>query len=548
MTEHTPERTAGTSQADVLVVGAGPCGLAMACELLRHGLRVRLIDAKAKPVEHSKALLLWPRTLDILEDLGELSAAEQAGERLGAFRYFSGRSPLATISFAPSLAPVSLPQVRTEQILANCLHKLGGGVERQVRLQALEGIDDSGETDTVTAVLAHGDGRLERMAVPWVIGADGPGSTVRAQLGFGFEGATYEQTFMLADCLVDGTVPAGEAHYYQSANGIVVVVALPGNRYRFFTNARPGQSDVTLPMIQQTVDERGPAGVRLYDPESMSIFRVHRRRSTGYRVGPVFLIGDAAHVHSPAGGQGMNTGIQDAHNLAWKLAAVARGVAEPRLLDSYPPEREAVARSVIRDTDIQTRLWMVRGRARITARNAIFRLADRIGVLSRYYAPVMAGRRIRYQAGVARNGAATRRARRAAGTALPRAVAAELGMTGPGAEPLRWTLIFKPGRGRPGRGKPGRGKPGAEAAARELSRRWPFLRFAKPGQDGPAQEYLHKLFRSGQGSVLVRPDGYVAAAESGDPAAAAATLGALMRAGAAGRQADDGLPRLLPAS
>jgi 2-polyprenyl-6-methoxyphenol hydroxylase-like FAD-dependent oxidoreductase len=543
MTEHTVDRTTGASQADVLIVGAGPCGLAMACELLRHGLSVRLIDAKAQPAEHSKALLLWPRTLDILEDLGELSAAEHAGQRLGAFRYFSGRKLLTTINFAPSLASVCLPQVQTEQVLTNCLHKLGGNVERQVRLQALEGIDPSGEIRTqatVTAILAHGDGRIERTAVPWVIGADGPGSTVRSELGFSFEGATYEQAFMLADCLVDGVVPAREAHYYQSPQGIVVMVALPGNRYRFFTNARPDQHDVTLPMIQQIVDERGPAGVRLYDPQSMSIFRVHRRRSTGYRVGPVFLIGDAAHVHSPAGGQGLNTGIQDAHNLAWKLAAVARGDAEPRLLDTYPPERQVVAEAVMRDTDIQTRLWMVRGRARVAARDAVFRLVDRSGILSRYYAPVMAGRRIRYPAykpgpGRPRLGT-SRRVRRAVGTALPRPVAGELGLTGPDAASLEWTLICNPGRG----------NSGAEQTGRELSSHWPCVRFAAPGPGGAAHEYLRGLFRSRQGFVLVRPDGHVAAVDSGDLTTIPATLSTLLRSPGAPRQVAAGRTDLLP--
>jgi 2-polyprenyl-6-methoxyphenol hydroxylase-like FAD-dependent oxidoreductase len=518
LTDHTSGQTAG-DQADVLVTGAGPCGLAMACELLRHGLRVRLIEAKAEPAEHSKALLLWPRTLDILDDLGELPAAESAGQRLGVFRYFSGRRLLTTINFAPDLAPLCLPQVRTEEILTGCLHKLHGAVERQVRLRELEGVGGS-TGDAVTAVLEHGDGRVERMNVPWVVGADGPGSTVRSQLGFGFEGETYEQTFMLADVLVDGDVPRREAHYYQSPQGVVVMVALPGERYRIFTNAPAGQDEVTLPMIQQIVDERGPADVRLHDPESMSIFRVHRMRSTGYRKGRVFLVGDAAHVHSPAGGQGLNTGVQDAHNLAWKLAAVARGDAEPRLLDTYQPERQVVAQAVIRDTDIQTKLWMVKGRARVAARDAAFRLADRAGLLDKYYAPIMAGRRIRYPAvaGVDRRG--PRRAHRATGTALPRRVSKELGLTAPDADSLQWTLIAYAGNGNSRAG----------ATASEVSRRWPCVRTVEASSGGAAHAYLRNLFRSRPGFLLVRPDGHVAATDRGRLRSIPATLGALLRA------------------
>jgi 3-(3-hydroxy-phenyl)propionate hydroxylase len=345
---------------------------------------------------------------------------------------------------------------------------------------------------------------------------------VRSQLGLGFEGATYEQAFMLADCLVDGDLPRREAHYYQSPAGIVVMVALPGNRYRFFTNARPGQDEVTLPMIQQIVDERGPAGVRLRDPQSMSIFRVHRKRSTGYRAGPVFLIGDAAHVHSPAGGQGLNTGIQDAHNLAWKLAAVARGDAHPRLLDTYQPEREVVAQAVMRDTDIQTRLWMVRGRARVAARDAAFRLVDRTKVLNRYYAPIMAGRRIRYRAESAQGRRLISRARRAVGTALPREVARDLGLTAPGADSLRWTLAWSPGRGNPGPG----------AAAGDIASRWRSVRSVEADPGGAAHAYLRGLFRSRAGFILIRPDGHVAAVDSGRLASIPATLSTFLLTGA----------------
>src|SRR4051794_6607324 len=232
------------NDVDVLVVGAGPTGLMAACELLRRGVSVRLIDRAPEPAPFPKALLLWPRSLDLLEDLGALPDAYEAGLTISAFRYFSEKRPLATVAFPKSLAPLCLPQGDTEAILTARLHALGGKVERGVRLLTFDRLDYSDDilaSDGVTAVLEHPDGTVERTRSAFVVGADGAGSAVRGQIGTGFVGATYASAFASVDAYIDGELPPDQALYYQSRSGALVVVALPGGVYRFFASVPPGQ-------------------------------------------------------------------------------------------------------------------------------------------------------------------------------------------------------------------------------------------------------------------------------------------------------------------
>jgi 2-polyprenyl-6-methoxyphenol hydroxylase-like FAD-dependent oxidoreductase len=432
---------------NVLVVGAGPTGLLAACELRRRGVPVRLIDRAAAPSPRSRALLLWPRSLDLLADLGARADAEAAGLPITAFSYFSDRRPLATVRFTPELMPLCLPQSGTEQVLTAALHRLGGRVERGVRLLALDGLDYSGRIaagDRVTAILEHADGTVERCRVEYVVGADGAGSAVRGQIGTGFLGSTYGLAFALVDAPADGPLPADRALYHQSPAGALVIVPLPGGRYRFFASLPPGEQ-LSVELMQRILDHRGPGGVRIGPADWQSVFRVHRRHAPRFQLGRVFLAGDAAHVHSPAGGQGLNTGLQDAHNLAWKLAAVLHGEAPVDLLASYGPERQAVAHRVVRDTDLQTRAWLLGNPAAVALRDTAFRTLGRSGVLARLYAPVMAGRRLVYppvRPTQLPSGAATctLRARMPGGIRV--GGVAPVGIGHPAGGPRTWTLAL----------------------------------------------------------------------------------------------------------
>ncbi|MFD3698147.1 FAD-dependent oxidoreductase [Streptomyces sp. NPDC058646] len=497
----------GASDLDVLVVGAGPTGLLTALELLRRGIRVRVIDRATEPMLTPKALSVWPRALDILEDTGLGEAVQRESVRINTLSYFSERRPLASFGFSDDLACRTLPQHVTERLLTERFQELGGKIERGVRLLALDGVDFSGRieaTDGVTAVLETPEG-LERIRVPFVVGADGAGSAVRGQLGIGFEGSTYEMAFALVDARIEGYLPPDECHFYQSANGALVIVPIPGGIFRFLSVMPQGSGEVDAQMMQDIIDERGPRGVRIDEAVWKAVFRVHARRASEFQRGRVFLAGDAAHVHSPAGGQGMNNGLQDAHNLAWKLAAVIRGESPASLLASYGEERSEVTRQIVRDTDLQTRAWLAKAKVTVAARDAAFRLLDRTGIVSEFYAPVMAGRRLSYppvrdtQQPSGWTGCRVRRALPGAlevGAVFPRRLALAYGISGPGAAPDHWNLAVVSD-----------GSRDWEEELGHVVARWPRLRqVTLRRRDAGAQAGCRA-----PGYYLIRPDGHIVA-------------------------------------
>jgi 3-(3-hydroxy-phenyl)propionate hydroxylase len=501
----TPVRPAD-ADVDVLIVGAGPTGLLAACELLRRSVRVRVIDHAPEPSTATKALSLWPRAMDILDDVGIGSRIRPLSNRIDAFAYFSDRRPLATFGFRGDLASRIVPQHVTERLLTERLHELGGKVERGVRLRWLDGVDHSGPIENappVSAVLQTPDGSLEAVDVPFVVGADGAGSTVRGQLGVGFVGSTYEMAFVLVDARIEGPLPTNEIRYYQSAAGTLVVVPCPDGVFRFLSVAPRDERRAGVAMMQAVLDDRGPRGVRITEPVWQAVFRVHARHATAYRAGRVFLAGDAAHVHSPAGGQGMNNGLQDAHNLGWKLASVIHGTSPASLLETYGPERSEATRRIVRDTDLQTRAWGVRGTVKVAARDVAFRLAERTGVVSRSYTPVMAGRRLAYvpeRPTQLPSGWSRCQVRRRVGggaqvgAVFPGALPPAGGSGGP-AGAVAWTLAVLPPR-----------DPGWLTEIGHIAARSPVLRIVPLGADAARATGCAEA-----GYFLVRPDGHIAA-------------------------------------
>ncbi|MET0403759.1 MAG: FAD-dependent monooxygenase [Cystobacter sp.] len=347
---------------DALVVGAGPTGLTMASELARYGLSCRLVEQLEAPSPLSRALAVQARTLEIFEHLGIAERAVARGRRPEAINVVGQggvrtRVPLGRFDWLETRYPypLLLPQDATEALLTGLLESWGGRLEWGV---ALEDFQQDGEG--VLATLKHAEGRSEQVRARWLIGCDGARSRTRKLLGLPFEGTTYEDACMLADVRVDWSLGAGEMCIMPSAHGMTIAMPLPGDhRYRIFAiMPRDEASDraadtapVSLEEFQTVMDRMVPVPIRVSEPTWMSRYRLHSRGVSRYRQGRAFLAGDAAHIHSPIGGQGMNTGIQDAFNLAWKLALVTRGRASDALLDTYEAERHRVGRHLLEGTD-----------------------------------------------------------------------------------------------------------------------------------------------------------------------------------------------------
>jgi 2-polyprenyl-6-methoxyphenol hydroxylase-like FAD-dependent oxidoreductase len=337
----------------VLIVGAGPTGLALACVLARRGVTFRIIDKTPEYFAGSRGKGLQPRSLEVLEDLGMIGRILANGRFHLPFRGYDGATVLGDHDMhadrvptpdVPYASPLIIPQWRVEEILRERLAEFGGRVELATELI---GFEQNG--DCVTATLSRPVG-AEQLVAEYLVGADGGHSFVRKALGVGFEGETWKDERMLVgDVQVDGLDREHWHSWPKHAAGWVALCPLPStNSFQFQAQIAPDEPDApTLQRFQEIVDERtGQPGIRLHDATWLSLYRANVRMVDRYRMGRVFLAGDAAHVHSPAGGQGMNTGIQDAYNLGWKLGEVLAG-APAGLLDTYEEERLPVAASLL---------------------------------------------------------------------------------------------------------------------------------------------------------------------------------------------------------
>jgi 2-polyprenyl-6-methoxyphenol hydroxylase-like FAD-dependent oxidoreductase len=351
-----------------LIVGAGPSGLMLAAQLRWLGVPFRIIDRAFDRARESRALAVQARTLEILDSLDladELVARGSTSTRLVI--HFGGRTAasatLGSIGATDTRYPFILfvSQAETERVLDDYLASSGGSVERGVELSGFEASDEG-----VDCALRHVNGQEEHVRASFVFGCDGAHSVVRRVGGFSFDGGSYPEEFVLGDVEADGALEPNAIHSFADGGGVAMFFPLGSpTTWRVIamraeaTGRQRGvpESDgspvgpLTLDELQSIVAVPTAGSVVVRDPAWLSKFRLHHRQVARYRRGRVFLVGDAAHIHSPVGAQGMNTGMQDAWNLGWKIAMVLRGDAKDDLLDTYDAERWPVGRRLLRYTD-----------------------------------------------------------------------------------------------------------------------------------------------------------------------------------------------------
>lgn len=353
MTPWSIGESAVTSNLSILIVGAGPTGLVLALSLARRGVKFRIIDEKDAPGRESRALAVHARTLEFYRQFGFGDAVVAAGTEIRSVNLVEGGERVGGFSIADlgaGLSPypfvIDFPQDEHERFLVERLRDLGVEVERGVRLDRY--LQKEG---AVEAVLVHG-GTEEKVRCDWLCGCDGARSRVREGLGVGFAGGTYQHLYYVADVKLS----AGQNdQLYLALGADAFALRMPARKGAMcrligFAPDRPeGSPPVTFADVQPIAERLLQAKVQ--ELNWFSTYKVHHRVASHFHVGRCFLAGDAGHLHSPTGGQGMNTGIGDAINLGWKLADVVRGRAAPALLDSYEPERIAFARRLVGTTD-----------------------------------------------------------------------------------------------------------------------------------------------------------------------------------------------------
>jgi 2-polyprenyl-6-methoxyphenol hydroxylase-like FAD-dependent oxidoreductase len=350
--------------------------------LTRYRVPVRIVDKDAQRTDKSKAIVLWSRTLELLDREAKGSAPfVEAGFKVDAVNIVAPGGHVVghvKMDSVPSPYPYALmlPQSDTERLLEERLQRLGVSVERSTEITALTIGADGAE-----ATLRRTDGREEIAHADWLVGCDGAHSIVRHTLAAPFSGETMNNSdWILADVHMKGfPFPDTEVAVYWAREGVLPVFPISPGRFRIIANIPSSGGDhprdPTLEEIQAIVEQRGPKGVTLFDPIWLSGFRINSRKVANYRSGRVFLTGDAAHVHSPAGGEGMNTGMQDAFNLAWKLALAIHGTCGEALLDTYSPERSGVGDEVLKNTARLTAIGTLRNPIAEELRNIIGHVA-----------------------------------------------------------------------------------------------------------------------------------------------------------------------------
>ena len=335
----------------VLVIGAGPSGLFAASELARHGVNARLVEREVRPHHEARATAIQPGTLEILDSVGLLPPFLETAEHVHRVRiYGPDMSEIGALDFegidCRCEFQCSLPQYETQRILEAHLASLGGSIERGVTATKVE-VDE----DDLCVELAHGDGSVETVRPDVVIGAGGAHSVTRRSMSEPLEGTTYQGHFLVADIAMQAPVPRDQGNFFCGPNGLMLLAPLPGGRWLTFQDLEETAQTVSAEEVLTRTEARIGGRSRPTDVAWVSPFRMHRRIVSRLADGRRFLVGDAAHLSSPFGGEGLNSGLHDGYDLAWKLALVLRGDAPRSLLDDYAVERAIADRHVLDVSD-----------------------------------------------------------------------------------------------------------------------------------------------------------------------------------------------------
>ena len=365
------------TETDVLIVGAGPVGLFLANECARRGLRWRLIETRSSQSQHSKALAIFPRTLEIFDMAGVVGPFLEKANRVTSVAVITHGRTLADMRFTPEETPYSfvamVPQDVTERLLAEELQRRGGQVEYETTFVSADQQDDS-----VVATVDH-KGQPIQIRAGFVVGCDGAHSAVRRALKLPLEGGEYEDSFMLADIETNETLPANQMQLCPSEFGPVAIFPMSATRRRVVATIEHPEGDApSLDLVRKILVQRAPSGIEARTLHWSSYFRIHHRHAPQLRVGRIFIAGDAAHIHSPFGGQGMNTGLHDVWNLVWKLDLFLHGRGNEQLLDSYSAERIPVIKNVIETTDLLTKVMGTPNKFAQALRDTVIPMVSRL--------------------------------------------------------------------------------------------------------------------------------------------------------------------------
>jgi 2-polyprenyl-6-methoxyphenol hydroxylase-like FAD-dependent oxidoreductase len=499
-----------TAHPDVVVVGAGPVGLVAACELARRGVNVKVIDKLAEPTDESRAIAVHARSLDMFDRMGIVDELIATGVKSTGMQMFVGgkklfRVPLDSVDSAFAYTFVTA-QTETERVLTNRLSELGVTIDRGVELVAMTQDDHA-----VHLSVRRADGSTEQIDTAWVVGSDGGHSTVRHLVGTKLHGSFKGERFILGDVEAQHRLDNTNMYTFFSPDGPVVTLPMRGGRVRFLAQVHdapgaPLNLHPTQQELQKILDTR-IGGITITTSHWLTRFEIHHGQVAAYRHGRVFLTGDAAHIHSPAGGQGMNTGMQDAFNLGWKLATVIRGEAGETLLNSYHAERHPVAEGVIDFTGALTRIGTLRGVARM-ARDAVVRVVGNVAPAVRRMAAAVEETAVTYHDSPIAVGKRPRRAKVAAGDHIPHVTDAklqkQLGAARGGDSPGHTIITIASGQVAPAAG--GGGQVQVLVTGDDM---------AVAGYDAviadPKGLLADRLGLKNGGRVVVRPDGYIGA-------------------------------------